>query len=597
MTSKNADSPTATEIETALQTQTPKYSGKHPTGGGRGGGRKTATIDDGGVDGGDDGTVPAGSYGTDGEVTITSIMDASVLDGGSHRAPMTAKGGRPAVGAATAANHAMSIVVAVTALDEVTSTTVETTVVNNATITSTRTTVSVVTVVSSSTAVYMPPVVIILTDSLDQPTATVTSTPSPLSTISKITLSDAVGRPTATLTTTVPAAPLTTVLRNGAGAPTATLTVYPVQPGRNTPKDEPPDDSSVTVVSVFAISKAEYFTGFFLPPLLSALLTIPIRILDASARQLQPFRALSRPGGADAASSLCLQTTGFYGVAAGFRALAKGDPLVFLTSLLLLCSALLVPLSSEAVTLRLHGSCAYNNFTGCAMTLGVFPRPAKATMGLLGAMAALVLAVTVVMVRWRSGVASNPWSIAGVAALTADETLRELVDRVPGQENGRVKMRGFLGVFGPRKFALDYTNGHEGGRRYGIMVAGKPESGKDALRRRPLKHRTLTWGFRAVDSRAAENTTKDGRPLPSLILSNAGRLAFAVFLLGVLVIILYYRATTESSGFEYFMDNQQFGVRFLFTAVGICITLFWSSFFTSKHCSGPGRRDSHGDQR
>ncbi len=52
-----------------------------------------------------------------------------------------------------------------------------------------------------------------------------------------------------------------------------------------------------------------------------------------------------------------------------------GALLVLLTTALLVCSALLVPLSGEAVALRLHGSCAADNFQGCALTLAVFAAP------------------------------------------------------------------------------------------------------------------------------------------------------------------------------------------------------------------------------
>lgn len=46
-----------------------------------------------------------------------------------------------------------------------------------------------------------------------------------------------------------------------------------------------------------------------------------------------------------------------------------------------------------------------------------------------------------------------------------------------------------------------------------------------------------------------------------------------LFLLGLIILITYYNATEEpGTGFEAFMDDQDFGVRVLFTAFGVLLT-------------------------
>jgi hypothetical protein len=65
-------------------------------------------------------------------------------------------------------------------------------------------------------------------------------------------------------------------------------------------------------------------------------------------------------------------------------------------------------------------------------------------------------------------------------------------------------------------------------------------------------------------------------------LSYKARIAFLVPLTGILVLILSYNNTGGDTAFERFMSTHSFGVRALFTLVGVGISFFWSCFFTSE---------------
>ena len=240
---------------------------------------------------------------------------------------------------------------------------------------------------------YIPANVQTLTDSLGNPTATVVNTPDPISIPTSITLTDSKGRPTATLTSSVVIQPTTSVLTNSQGIATATLTQYPTIPTR------PPSQHQK---NSYYISKAEYVIGFFLPTILSVILTIPIRMIDVSAHQMQPFHELTHAYGADARDSLCQHVGGIHAVVQSVRSIFGGKALIFLTTLLAACSALLVPLSSEAVALKIHGSCTNTSFKGCAMTLGVFLWPARVTMAVMGLMGLTLLIILLFLRNWSS---------------------------------------------------------------------------------------------------------------------------------------------------------------------------------------------------
>jgi hypothetical protein len=309
---------------------------------------------------------------------------------------------------------------------------------------------------------YVTAKVTTLTDSAGRPTATMTSTPQPIFTPTVVTLTDSSGRPTATVTTSVLAPPRTRTLTNSAGVATATVTEYPMLPTQSL--------GPQTGIKVYYISHGGYFVGFFLPTLLAVMLTIPVRMIDSAAKQFQPWHALTQRGGAPAEASLCLRTGGIYGMVSSIRALADGQVLVFLTTLLLLASIILVPLSAEAVSLKLHGSCSKMDFRGCAMTLGVFLKPARATMALLGFMVFLMVLILLVLRRWRTGVAANPWSIAAVASLSTNPELRAVFSSLPTGHGERIDHRQLVAAFEGKSFKLGSFFNHYGVPEYGIMV-------------------------------------------------------------------------------------------------------------------------------
>lgn len=59
------------------------------------------------------------------------------------------------------------------------------------------------------------------------------------------------------------------------------------------------------------------------------------------------------------------------------------------------------------------------------------------------------------------------------------------------------------------------------------------------------------------------------------------RVLALLFILGLLILILYYENTIlPDTSFEAFMDGQSFGVRILFTTFGTITTTFWSYYFS-----------------
>jgi hypothetical protein len=72
------------------------------------------------------------------------------------------------------------------------------------------------------------------------------------------------------------------------------------------------------------------------------------------------------------------------------------------------------------------------------------------------------------------------------------------------------------------------------------------------------------------------------RHQPFSVLGYASRFTFLFVLCGILALVLYYNNTGGDTGFGGFMASEGFGVKFLFTGVGVLITFFWSSIFSGK---------------
>ena len=349
-------------------------------------------------------------------------------------------------------------------------------------------------------------------------------------------------------------------------APTVTVTRDPVETTSS------PEDHSARV---YYISNTDYFLGFFLPAVVCVVLIFPIRMIETSAKRFQPFHELTHPAGASAARSLVLRTDGVYGVVASIHSLLRGQALTLLTTALSISSVLLVPTSVEAVSLKVHGRCSKVNFNGCAMTLAVFLVPARVTMGILALMALLLVFTLLVLRGWRSGVAANPWSIAGIAVLSTNPEVRSLFASLPTGIVSGVGHKQLRHVLGDGMFKLGYFFNHHGQPQYGFMIHG------GSRRRRLLEEEV------GIEGRAAgPEEGKAYRALPFPMLSATGRVLFLLLLSGLLALILYYRNTGGDTPFERFMDTQSFGVRFLFTGLGVTINLVWSSFFMGKstHC-------------
>ena len=383
--------------------------------------------------------------------------------------------------------------------------------------------------------------------------------------------------------------PVETIFASSSPSTTATTRSPAAPPGVRRPAGPILPDAQAAFFNLR--SEADYLMVSVIPVLLSTLLAIPIQVFTSGLSRIVPFRALTLNHGAAATDSICLSLSGGGNPLSpawlGLRFLYRfRDPLPLMAFLLGAASVILVPISSEVIRLEHTTDCGGpgdypftpRNRRICAIGLrksGALIRVAEA---MLVAMAVLVIGLGFLLKGWKSGVATEPWSIATMASLLASTKDDELRKLLPSLRTGGVDTQMEKSLQGKR-FRLGFSS-ELGSRskRYGLEVTTSPLRDDKPIRpttRHPPTRKAAsphkTWS-------KAKNLLSPPKDMERYV-----RLLALLFTLGLLILILYYENTVApDTPFEAFMHSQSFGVRILFTAFGTIITAFWSYYFSCR---------------
>ncbi|KAM7196191.1 hypothetical protein V8F33_006303 [Rhypophila sp. PSN 637] len=372
-------------------------------------------------------------------------------------------------------------------------------------------------------------------------------------------------------------------------------------------------------------TEKDYILASLIPVLLATLLAIPLQLFTKSVNRMMPFRGLTYPssrnsgknsrgsskGGALAQDTLLLSRSPniLTTPAISLRFLCRyHDPLPMFNTLLTVFSLILVPLSAETIMIEFMSEPCTTlewpvdpfGYAGpCPRGLRKSVLPTRAAEGFLCLIAVLILAMGYLLVRWRTGVEGEPWSLAGLMALLANSSDEVRNSLLEVDQDGRTKdlekdiekavtRRG-------EKFQLGYL--HDVGTYYGIYTVDQKvkalseDSGglrlttKDPPQRRPSGQKsTPAPADEEAGQAPKQNKTSSSATGGSLV--TLYRVLALTLITGLLIVILYYENTILDTPFERFMDSQTFGVRFLFAGLGTGISLFWDWYFihaSSQH--------------
>ena len=304
---------------------------------------------------------------------------------------------------------------------------------------------------------------------------------------------------------------------------------------------------------------------------------IPFRILDSTIREMEPFYQLYQPGGSIAEYTLCLDySTSFLFITpikSGFR----GHILVLWSSLISIVVLVLAPISSETFFVSLSGSCGPDE-PPCRASWGIYPSLARMLEGILAFITLLVISLILFGLRRKSGVYSEPLSIAGLATLFYKSPLLQVFQGIDSRaSNSELK-----NMLAGKRYCISAFRSLDRIPCYGIYPVG--ENSETGLMSRVLAGKKEKHSLGNTDelpeynfgiSRKKEIAEEKSGAWASIKEKLLYVGAFLI-LAGLLTIVIYYHWTSGNTGFERFMDSQGFGIRFMMSALGVAVGQFWS---------------------
>lgn len=317
-----------------------------------------------------------------------------------------------------------------------------------------------------------------------------------------------------------------------------------------TPTSAPPPSAFVQS------STGSYFVGAYLPTILAVFFSIPWIILNQTVNSMEPFYRLSANSSVLAESALTINFVSFSSV---FHALKKRHWTVLISTLLMLSSISIIPIASETVSIKTLGECDHTT-KGCRGVIRVLVPGARVIQAILAIMSISSITLIVLMWRRRIKVLSDPRSIAGLASIFLDPAMRRDFKEVGATASKTTLMAALSG----NTYKLSTMTRYDGVNFVSIVKTRGQQI-------------TPVQGFSKHDySNLDWNQSLQHSPryrLPASILF--------LLLLVLEALIIAYRYTGGDTPFENFMSGQGFGVRFLFTCIGITISLYWGRVFQS----------------
>ena len=369
------------------------------------------------------------------------------------------------------------------------------------------------------------------------------------------------------------ASPTTTTLADGQEVvvgPTGAVSI----------QDLAPIDPTKHTISV---TPRDYVIGAFLPTILAVLFSIPWHLLASAVKEIEPFYQLHNADGVSAEDSLTLDYRASINIVATFTAIRKRHYLVWWSGLLSLIILVIPPLASETVFIGFigEGRCtATSGRQACIPELSVYPVAARVVQGILAFVAVLTFALAIAILQRKSGVYANPLSIAGHATLFQDQRLIEDFRRL----NPFGSLKEIRNSLRGNRYRLGTYSEVDGSISYGMtLIHGNAMPVEEDYCTSSLRGKK--YASVAVHPVEEYSTSVHKKPSSSPWLHPATVIAFALFVLGLEALIIYYNRVGGDTGFERFMDSEAFGVSFLFTAVGVIIKMYWNLLDDGKSTS------------
>ncbi|KAI9674741.1 MAG: hypothetical protein M1817_001645 [Caeruleum heppii] len=334
---------------------------------------------------------------------------------------------------------------------------------------------------------------------------------------------------------------------------------------------------------VVDLTGQKYFVGAYLAILLAVLFRMSVGFLYAATKALEPFYSLTEPSGASPKDFFNINYLATNDSFDPFFALFSGHWLMLWTSILYVGAGLLTPFASELLSFS-----KFCNVQGvCGPEMRVNPVIGRVMQALLAFTAVLLVNFWLLQRRHSSGVYTDPSSIATMASLLHHPEVLEDFRRLDPSAT-KLEMEKALAH---RRYRLGHYRHFDGSERYGVVVAHDDGSDGDGTRGNTYSPVDGYEQNPAPPSTAKQERVKRNHKIFRLVRD----IIFGGIMVGILILIAYYYAVGDDSGFERFMDSQGFGPRFMFSIVGMLLHGQWKRVERELCILEPFRRLSRGN--
>lgn len=342
------------------------------------------------------------------------------------------------------------------------------------------------------------------------------------------------------------------------GAPIPSVYLQPTAttaPEPNSYLDDPPTAPNMPTFfsSMGPVRTAgDYFLGSYVSTLVAVLYGLAWAMIYQHLLLLEPFYQLSTAQGSLANRTL---TRNFSSLTSHLMAFLHGEWTVLIGTVLKGLSLIIITLAPEAISIHTIGTCNTKS-KGCTGKIGVLTPAARTIEALLCVIAILTFYLIFALRKRKLNLRANPSSIAGLATLFWNFDIRKDFTSTQPPTTDEQLQRALRAY----RFSLNTVTYPDGISLLGFI---KESDNNSQIPADCQKHEyeALEWTLKMAPAHRLKASI------------------FFVFLAALATLIVAYRYTGGDNGFETFMDSQGFGVRFLFTLIGVTINLFWSTVF------------------
>jgi hypothetical protein len=311
-----------------------------------------------------------------------------------------------------------------------------------------------------------------------------------------------------------------------------------------TPVTAPNPDS---FTSYSAWQSSDYFKGAYLPTLIAVIYGVIWKCVFTRLKEMEPIFQLAKPQGALAKDSLYLSYADTSLIKILILTFRNRHVLVLVGAVNMGIITVSTAIAPEVLHIHTTGDCG--NATGdgnnCVPSLAVRGELAFFLGIVLYCISGSVVYLMISLYRRKSGIFAEATSIAGVAALTSHTALSRQTAN---------------GIDARARFSLGHQDHRDETKFYGL-----------------INDEVVFQTFNSQQHPPAKKSKKSKRPLT---LHRSSLFLFWLYLIGLLILILYYRYGSRPSPgnhFENFMDSSSFGIRLLFACFGLGVRFFLTS--------------------